>query len=218
MTLYTYTIPFDDGSAPNPFNGMCSLAICKPRIRNVAKVGDWVAGLGSKNAPGGDLSGRLVYAMRIEEVVSMRDYDLLSAQRWPHRVPDTRSKDLSERLGDCIYDFGGVSPKQRPGVHSQQNMKRDLSGRNVLISQHFYYFGSKAIKLPHDLLPLAHQAQGHKSSANEVLLPRFQEWLEGLNLEVGQLYGWPDCIIDWSGAKKGYGCPTRACDDEQPDA
>ena len=68
--LFTYTIPIDDGAAPNPFAGMCSLAICKPGIRRTAQVGDWVAGLGSKNAPSGDLSGRLVYAMRVERVLS----------------------------------------------------------------------------------------------------------------------------------------------------
>lgn len=66
--LFTYTIPVDDGAAPNPFNGMCSLAICKPGIRRVAKPDDWIAGLGSKKAPSGDLSGRLVYAMRVEEL------------------------------------------------------------------------------------------------------------------------------------------------------
>jgi hypothetical protein len=49
--LFTYTIPIDDGAAPNPFRGMCSLAICKPCIRRVAEEHDWVAGLDSKNAP-----------------------------------------------------------------------------------------------------------------------------------------------------------------------
>lgn len=58
--LFTYTIPIDDGAAPNPFNGMCSLAICKPRIRSVAKPGDWIAGLGSKDAPSRDLSRKLL--------------------------------------------------------------------------------------------------------------------------------------------------------------
>ena len=69
--LFTYTIPIDDGAAPNPFRGMCSLAICKPGIRSTARKGDWVAGLGSSNAHSGDLSGRLVYAMRVEEVMSL---------------------------------------------------------------------------------------------------------------------------------------------------
>jgi hypothetical protein len=34
--LFTYTIPYDDGAAPNPFHGICTLAICKPSIRRVA--------------------------------------------------------------------------------------------------------------------------------------------------------------------------------------
>jgi len=55
--LFSYTIPIDDGAAPNPFNGFCTLTICKPAIRRVARKGDWIAGLGSKNAPSGDLTG-----------------------------------------------------------------------------------------------------------------------------------------------------------------
>src|SRR5947208_15629475 len=98
--LFTYTIPIDDGAAPNPFGGMCSLAICKPGIRRVAKKDDWVAGLGSKNAPCGNLSVHLVYAMRVEEVLSLREYDKHALSRWPHRIPNIQSADLSERLGD----------------------------------------------------------------------------------------------------------------------
>jgi hypothetical protein len=115
--LFTYTIPVDDGAAPNPFNGMCSLAICKPGIRRVAKPDDWVAGLGSKNAPSGDLSGRLVYAMRVEEVLSLRDYDLQASSRWPHRIPNIQSVVLQDRLGDCIYNFSSGIAVQRSSVH-----------------------------------------------------------------------------------------------------
>ena len=111
--LFTYTIPVDDGAAPNPFHGMCSLAICKPGIRRVAKPDDWVAGLGSKNAPSGDLSGHLVYAMRVEEVMSMQDYNIDASTRWPHRIPNVQSFALQDRLGDCIYDFSTGTPFQR---------------------------------------------------------------------------------------------------------
>ena len=87
--LFTYTIPVDDGAAPNPFRGLCSLAICKPGIRRTAKKGDWIAGLGSRTAPSGDLTGRLVYAMRIEEVLSLEEYDRRapgeSQRTWRHR-------------------------------------------------------------------------------------------------------------------------------------
>jgi len=132
--LYSYTIPIDDGAAPNPFGGLCTLAICKPRIRSSAKVGDWIAGLGSKGAPSGDLSGRLVYAMKVDEVLSMREYDEQSRIRWPSRIPSTQSVDLQNRLGDSIYDFSSGTPRIRPSVHGPENMETDLKGKNVLIS------------------------------------------------------------------------------------
>src|SRR5215218_5605380 len=72
--LYSYTMAHDDGAAPNPFRGLCTLAICKPKIRLKATFGDWVVGLGSVNAPSGDLGGRMIYAMRIDQVVTLRDY------------------------------------------------------------------------------------------------------------------------------------------------
>ena len=47
-TLFSYVIPHDGGSAPNPYHGICTLVICKPVIRRIAKVKDWVVGLGAK--------------------------------------------------------------------------------------------------------------------------------------------------------------------------
>jgi hypothetical protein len=135
--LFSYTIPVDDGAAPNTFRGMCSLAICKPGIRRVAARDDWVAGLGSKNAPSRDLSGHLVYAMRVEEVLSLQDYDRYAPSRWPYRIPNVQSADLSERLGDCIYDYSSGAPVQRPGVYGPAKERTDLSGANVLISRDF---------------------------------------------------------------------------------
>ncbi len=70
-TLFSYCIPYDDGAAPNPFWGLCTLAICKPGIRRVAKEGDWVVGTGSVNSPAGDASGKVVYAMRVTQKMTM---------------------------------------------------------------------------------------------------------------------------------------------------
>jgi hypothetical protein len=212
--LFTYTIRVDDGAAPNPFRGLCSLAICKPAIRRAAKTGDWVAGLGSKRAHSGDLSRKLVYAMRVEAVLSLDEYDEQAPANWPHRIPNIDSSDLSERLGDCIYDFSSGKPVQRPGVHGPENVQTDLTGHNVLISREFYYFGSHAYSLPDDLLPICHQTQGHKSTANAPYVQRFVRWLHGLNLVPGQLYGWPDFIIDWAAIATCGGCIVRKLDDE----
>jgi hypothetical protein len=212
--LFTYTIVVDDGAAPNPFHGLCTLAICKPAIRRVARRGDWIAGLGSRNAPSGDLSGRLVYAMRVEEVLTLAEYDRQAPRRWAHRIPNLNSLDLSERLGDCIYDFSRGRPVQRPSVHGPINRDRDLSGKNVLVSKHFYYFGSRALELPQDLLDICHQTQGHRSDANDPLVDRFVKWIEGGGRRVGQLYGWPDNIVDWEDIAARGGCVLRHQDDQ----
>lgn len=206
--LFTYTIPVDDGAAPNPFSGYCTLAICKPGIRRVAKVGDWVAGLGSINAPGGDLSGRLVYAMRVEEVLSLRDYDLQAPARWPSKIPNIHSNALQDRLGDCIYDYSSGSHKLRPSVHNYKNEKTDLRGENVLISKDFYYFGSRAVELPPNLLSIRHQTQGHRSNSNDPYVDEFISWIRTYPM-IGQLYGWPDYIVDWSNNASCGSCDTR---------
>lgn len=210
--LYSYTLRYDDGAAPNPFHGMCTLTICKPAIRRTANPGDWVIGLGGSHAPSGDLSGRLIYAMRIDEVVSLSEYDRRAPLEWPHRIPNPASKHLVDRLGDCIYDYSQASPRQRHGVHGINEMPKDIRGENALISRHFYYFGSSAILLPPHLQALCHQTQGHKSTANAKLLEPFVEWLAGLELEPGQTHGWPDHIIKWDRNGAGF---TAPCGDSE---
>ncbi len=214
--LFSYTIPIDDGAAPNPFRGMCSLAICKPGIRRAAKEGDWVAGLGSRNAPGGDLSGHLVYAMRIETVLSLRDYDRLAQDSWSHRLPNVRSADLAERLGDCIYDYSNSTkkPRQRASVHGPENIDTDLRGENALISRNFYYWGRNAICLPENLLVICHQTQGHRSVSNDPYIDLFETWLRGLELVPGQIYGWPDYTVHWDKIASCGGCPVRKHNNE----
>lgn len=214
--LFTYIVRVDDGAAPNPFRGMCSLAICKPKIRSVADVGDWVAGVGGVNAPSGNLSKKLIYAMRVEEVMPLKDYDARAQKEWPHRIPDVTSLDLASRLGDCIYyDFkNGAKPRQRLSVHGESNIDTDIGGNNVLISKDFYYFGNRAIPLPKELHEICPVTQGHRSNKNEPYVDTFVSWLRGLKYQPGQLYGWPDNIVDWTNVEACGGCTIRSKDDE----
>jgi hypothetical protein len=82
------------------------------------------------------------------------------------------------------------------------------------LSRHYYYFGSRAIRLPDHLLPICHQTQGHKSTLNDPYFDTFVEWVHGLGLACGQLYGWPDFIIDWTAVSSCGGCAIRQLDDE----
>lgn len=209
--LYTYIVRVDDGAAPNPFGGVCSLAICKPKIRSSAKKGDWVVGTGAR---GSGLSGHMVYAMKVAEVLSLEKYDERAATEWPSKIPDIKSQDLARRLGDCVYQYIGAQVSQRPGVHGPENMQTDLGGRNVLLATEFYYFGGLAIRLPPSLQAICAVTQGHRSTKNEPYVDEFVDWLHGMRLSSGQLYGWPGAIVDWSSVQECGGCLPRARDNE----
>lgn len=214
--LFTYVIPIDDGAAPNPFWGVCTLAICKPRIRAVASVGDWVAGVGSKHAPQGDLSGKLVYAMRVTEKLSMEEYDAYCQRRLRRKIPDWQSSDWRRRLGDSIYDFSHDPPRTRDGVHDESQRDRDLSGQNVLLSRDFLYLGDQPIDLPSHLQPICRLTQGHRSIANEPFVRPFLKWLADLDHERNCAIGMPQMRLfdDLAGETAESSCkgckPRRA--------
>lgn len=192
MRLFSYCLRYDDGAAPNPFWELCTLAICKPVIRRVAKIGDWVIGLGSTQSPIGNIADCVVYAMKVTDKMTLQKYDEFCRFHSPHKIPKWDSEIFKYRVGDCIYDYSqGEPPVLRPGVHDISNKKGDLGGVNVLISQHFYYFGEKAVHLPASLTPIVHKNQGHKSTANHPYVDEFVTWIESLRYTPNQVHGEP---------------------------
>ena len=191
LTLYTYCIPYDDGAAPNPFWGICTLVICKPVIRRIAKKGDWIVGIGSKNSPIGDISKHVVYAMRITDKMTLEEYDRSCQKQYPNKIPDSDSKDYRRRLGDCIYDFSKNPPEMRGEVHKAGNRARDVGGKYALISKHFYYFGDQPIELRDNLQGIIKQGQAHRSKSNAPYVDNFILWIEGLGFEPNKIHGEP---------------------------
>ncbi len=210
--LYSYCIPYDDGAAPNPFWGTCTLAICKPVIRRTARVGDWVVGTGSVDTYS---AGHVVYAMQVTAKISMADYDAWTQKQLPQKVPDWSSRDWRRRLGDSIYDFSVDPPRQRRGVHGRGNIAVDLGGENVLVSDCFYYFGDGATALPEEFLPIVKQGQGHRSWSNETYADPFVRWIEGLDLTPG-LHGRPQLDL-FGDERTAAACATGRCTEDQED-
>jgi hypothetical protein len=189
----------DSGAAPNPFWGICTLVICKPKIRKTAKIGDWIVGLGSKNSPIKDISDCVVYAMQITEKMSLEDYDSYCKEFLQNKIPNKRSRDYSLRVGDCIYDYSSEPfPKLRWSVHREENRNTDLGGKFALLSKNFYYFGDKPIKLPKDLHPIIHRTQGHKSNSNFPYVKKFITWIENLGYGKNKLFGDPQLKKEFS--------------------
>jgi len=97
-SIHTYVITVDSGFAPNPRNGYCTLATCKPVIRKRADPGDWVIATGSTDFNPGPKE-RLIYAMRVEETLTYDEY--FEDDRFEHRKPFSGPQYDSH--GDNIY-------------------------------------------------------------------------------------------------------------------
>ncbi len=79
--------------------------------------------------------------------------------------------------GDNIYHFDESKKQwlQENSHHSKENgeintdnLKKDLSGNNVLISDQYYYFGSDSINIPRNWKPHFEVGIGHRFVNNRI--------------------------------------------------
>lgn len=153
--VYIYVVARDFGFAPNPFHGVCTLATCKPKIRGVAKSGDWVVGMGGVALKA---TGKCIYFMQVTGAMTFNDY-------WNH--PDfsckrpVRNGSRVMMLGDNIYHRDGEDDEwtQEDSHHSKAdgtpelwNIGTDTSRDRILYSSRFVYFGAKAPTVPEEIL------------------------------------------------------------------
>lgn len=178
--LFSYVITHDSGFAPNPYGGVLTLATCKPRIRSVARSGDWIMGTGSARAVG---TGRVVYAGVVSEVLPLEEY--ASDSRFGVKEPAATEEEW-RRHGDNIYSrLRGRTWRQRRNFHhTLVHMPRDLGGKNVLICERFWYFGSSAPVLPAALSVLVKKGPGHRCENSPRLISAFVAWLGGFQAGV----------------------------------
>ena len=202
MDLYIYVIVHDRGFAPNPFFGYCTLATCKPHIRNRAQVDDWIVGVGSRQKK---QDGKLVYAMKIEEILTYEEY--WEDPRFVRKRPN-RSGSLKLRYGDNIYhrstDRGewlqeDSAHSQASGIRHEGHIRRDTGAPLVLTSQTFVYFGASAIPIPNRFITWAgcdvftnpirdYRRRNYPPGFKE----DFLEWIESLPRGIeGEPFDWP---------------------------
>lgn len=171
--LYTYKVQHDGASAPNPYNGVCTLAICKPAIRRTAKLGDVVVGFGCKS--NGDNELRIVYCMVVDEVMPWDEYIRCCSSGLLNKIPKN-----SDDPGDCIWKSAKKivpnDPRDSWSGHDASDFDRDvISGEKVILSRNYWYFGSaNIISIPAGMLPLL--GRGHRSASNHNCREKFQDF------------------------------------------
>lgn len=172
MKLISYKVKHDSGFAPNPYFGILTLATCKPAIRRSphVKCGDWIAGwtaASSKEYPTPVGEEKLVYLARISEIIPIEQYWF----DYPQKRPDVSKGKISpEYYGDNIYEPTESDPtgfkKVSNAFHCEESKHKhhDLSGKNVIICNEFYYFSAKnAFEIPEDIRNGFNNLQrGHK--------------------------------------------------------
>lgn len=179
MRFYSYVIVRDFGFAPNPFFGYCTLATCKPRIRQSAQIGDLIAGFAGANF--GAMRHRLVYLMRVDEICSFDEYWYNS--RFESKKPSFSDK-FARCYGDNIYHHDEHHQwVQANSHHSLENgntnlvnLRKDTHVNRVLISSHFWYFGQNALLLPEEFQELIACGRNHQIKNMETGLA-LERWL-----------------------------------------
>jgi Nucleotide modification associated domain 2 len=191
VRVFSYIVRYDYGFAPNPFEGYCTVATCKPQIRRSAQVGDWIMGTGSADK---SLTGRLVYAMQVDEVLTFDDY--WKDARFTRKVP-TDAGAVKRAYGDNIYhhrdDGEWLQADSRhslaDGKPNPGHVKVDTSVDAVLIGRRFSYFGGVGPAVPTTLrkdfgMDLVHSGQGHRYRFPQDLVNAAVAWFETLDTGV----------------------------------
>ena len=187
MVIYSYLIEHDLGLAPNPFGLYCTLAVCKPEIRKSKKLAleDWVIGTGSKaleETTGRKLTHKLIYAMKVTEKITLEQY--WNDPRFQYKKPIMNGT-LVTMFGDNFYHKNengewiqeDSAHCKLDGTCHQEHLEKDTGGNNVLISDHFYYFGDNAPMIPDELIEICHTTQGQKKITDQLAIDSVN-WIE----------------------------------------
>ncbi len=150
MSLFSYVLDHDYGFAPNPFFGLCTLATCKPQIRDRAEIGDYIMGTGCAKRK---RAGRLVYMMRVDEITTYDDY--WTDERFQRKRP-SMGRGTAHAFGDNIYhrNTSGIWQQQNSfhslpnGEPNPINRDHDTHSSRVLVGREFVYFGGAGPPIP----------------------------------------------------------------------
>jgi len=198
LRLFSYVVARDFGFAPNPFFGVCTLATCKPVIRRVAAVGDWVIGTGCCER---NRTGYLVFAMLITNTMTFNEY--WSDDIFRRKKPNLRGS-KKQAFGDNVYFKNGQDDwhqlnshhSRKDGTPNPHNIQNDTKTDRVLLSTEFTYWGGSGPMIPenfrnYDGLDIC-AGRGHNSRFPSELIEEFIVWYRSLDA-----IGYAGAPIDW---------------------
>lgn len=198
MTTFTYKLDHDLGFAPNPFFEYCTLACCKPKVRNAAKAGDLIVGLAGKSGGIKAHYPRVIYWMQVSEIIDFDAY--WYDPRFKLKRPIMSGPKIF-KVGDNTYrkcDDSGewlqeISMHNIPGtpIKKTPHIQRDTSINKVLVGNNFTYWGGTGPVLPDELLGMFKNRDFQRNHPSE-----HEKKLHTL-LSVNTPLGYVSEPIDW---------------------
>ncbi len=158
---FSYIVARDYGFAPNPFYGVLTLATCKPVIRKMASVGDFIIGCSNKA-----FGNKLIYMAKVSEILTFDQY--WNDPRFAKKKP-VMNGSLKKLYGDNIYhhDADGNWMQEdshhtnNDGTINPNNLKRDTSTTDkMLICNDFVYLGKSMISVPYEYDSCIYKGRG----------------------------------------------------------
>jgi hypothetical protein len=173
MRVHTYAIVVDSGAAPNYDPPGTTLAVCKPRIRRRANVGELVLAFAGARV-NADEPHTVVWAGIVRETLTFADY--WNDRRFQAKKPacwksaeSCKQQNDCHRTGQCAHpdNFyrpvdGGLLWVVNP-VHGPEAAQHDTSGVRVLTFDPSWRFGAHGPRLPESFgLRMTHGRRGER--------------------------------------------------------
>jgi hypothetical protein len=190
MKLYSYVVARDYGFAPNPFFGICTLATCKPIIRKMARIGDWIIGTGSKAY---SMEKNIVFAMCVSREMTFDQYYI--DPNFQVKKPYLRGS-KKQAFGDNIYSKNLRTNKwhQDNSHHSLPNgspnivnIRTDTQTDRILLSTDFIYWGGNGPLIPKKFLQYGPEkinicaGRGQKCNFPKEMVSEMIIWIRSLH-------------------------------------
>src|SRR5262245_41675632 len=139
--LFSYVVDHDYGYAPCPFGDLCTLAKCKygtikcksgtrRNIVELAEEGDWIAETGGVDLGKSAGHGRLIYAMRVDEKITLREY---CEGNQGNRIDADFDIPVNDRFALLSYHYGNmVGRNGTPLVaYFAESRRKVMAGQHV---------------------------------------------------------------------------------------
>lgn len=194
MSVWTYRLGHDWGFAPNPFFGVCTLACCKSNIRQSAREGDFVFGVGGVDSK---RPNRAIFWMKVDRILTMDQYWEAAEFQYKKAAPNGT---LKRWVGDNIYrrDETGRYIQENsfhalPGGYENADTLNSDTGRKgdrdkVLIGREFTYWGGDGPMVPPHLQRFICENRDREKRTSPEEISAFVDWIN--TVERGRV-GWP---------------------------